>query len=133
MFPTSVNGRWPSHISNLGNVSLPAPQDPAHNLLRPRLAGACRSPLRLRVVEDHVHFDTVGKRGKEWWFRISKSLYDELVAIRTASPFVFARLNDEVREFHATEGRKSVAKMVREFSVYNAGRWFYEQVKKVGQ
>ena len=37
---------------------------------------------------------------------------------------------DQIREFHATEGRKSAAKMVREFSVYNAGRWFYEQVKK---
>jgi integrase len=84
----------------------------------------------LRVVEDEVHFDTVGKREKEWWFRIPKSLYDELLSIRTTSPFVFARLGDQIRHFHSTEGRKSAARMVKEFTVYNAGRWFYEQVKK---
>jgi hypothetical protein len=84
----------------------------------------------LRVVEDEFHFDTVGKWEKEWWFRVPKSLYDELLAIRTASPFVFAILNDQIRNFHATEGRKSAARMVKEFDTYNAGRWFYEQVKK---
>ena len=84
----------------------------------------------LRVVEDECHFDTVGKRGKEWWFRIPKSVYEELLTFKTESPYVFAKLMDQIREFHATEGRKSAAKMVREFSVYNAGRWFYEQVKK---
>jgi hypothetical protein len=84
----------------------------------------------LRVVEDEFHFDTVGKWEKEWWFRVPKSLYDELLAIRTASPFVFAKLNDQIRNFHSTEGRKSAARMVKEFDIYNAGRWFYEQVKK---
>ena len=43
---------------------------------------------------------------------------------------MFAKLNDQIRHFHSTEGQKSVARMVKEFSVYNAGRWFYEQVKK---
>jgi hypothetical protein len=41
-----------------------------------------------------------------------------------------AALMDQIREFHATDGRKAAVKMVKEFSVYNAGRWFYEQVKK---
>lgn len=84
----------------------------------------------LRVVEDEYHFDTVGKRGKEWWFRIPKNVHEELLGFKTESPYVFAKLMDQIREFHATEGRKSAAKMVREFTVYNAGRWFYEQVKK---
>ncbi len=84
----------------------------------------------LRVVEEEVHFDTVGKRGKEWWFRVPRSVYKELLAIKTDSPFVFAKLNDQIRDFHGTEGRKSAARLVKEFDVYNAGRWFYEQVKK---
>ena len=37
---------------------------------------------------------------------------------------------DQIRDFHVAEGRKSAAKMVKEFSVYNAGRWVYDQVKK---
>lgn len=35
---------------------------------------------------------------------------------------------DQIRDFHATEGKKSAARMVKEFDVYNAGRWFYERV-----
>jgi len=83
----------------------------------------------LRPVEDEVHFDTVGKRGVEKWFRIPGTVYGELLAIKTDSPFVFAKLNDQIRNFHLTEGRKSAARRVKEFGVYNAGRWFYERVK----
>ena len=84
----------------------------------------------LRVVEDEFHFDTVGKRGKEWWFRIPKSVYEELLGFKTESQYVFAKLMDQLRDVHEKEGRKAAAKMVKEFSVYKAGRWFYEQVKK---
>ena len=84
----------------------------------------------LRVVGEEVHFDTIGKWGVEKWFRIPRSLHDELLALRTDSPFVFARLMDQIREFHATEGRKSAARMVKDFDVYNAGRWFYERVRE---
>jgi integrase len=84
----------------------------------------------LRAVEEECHFDTVGKRGKEWWFRIPKSVHEELLRFKTESPYVFAKLVDQIREFHLTEGRESAAKMVKEFTVYNAGRWFYDQVKK---
>ena len=82
----------------------------------------------LRVVEDEIHFVTVGKWGVEKWFRIPQTVHGELLAIRTDSPFVFGKLNDQVREFHRTEGRKSTERMVKEFGVYNAGRWFYERV-----
>jgi integrase len=95
---------------------------------REQIAGLRWSDLR--IVEDEFHFDTVGKWGKEWWFRIPKSVYEELLTFKTESPYVFAKLMDQIREFHATEGRKSAAKMVGDFSVYNVGRWFYEQVKK---
>lgn len=84
----------------------------------------------LRMVEDELHFDTVGKWEIEKWFRIPRAVYDELLTIKTDSPFVFAKLNDQLRKFHLTEGRKSAATMVKDFDVYNAGRWFYEQVKK---
>ena len=82
----------------------------------------------LRPVGDEIHFDTVGKWGVGKWFRIPRAVHDELLAIKTDSPFVFAKLNDQIREFHRTEGRKSAARLVKEFDVYNAGRWFYERV-----
>ena len=82
----------------------------------------------LRIVGDEFHFDTVGKWGVEKWFRIPRVIYDELLTFRTESPFVFGKLNDQIREFHCTEGRKSAARMVKEFDVYNAGRWFYDRV-----
>jgi integrase len=84
----------------------------------------------LRVVEEEVHFDTVGKWEVEKWFRIPRTVHAELVAIRTDSPFVFAKLNDQIRDFHRTEGRKSAVRLVKEFDVYNAGRWFYERVRE---
>ena len=84
----------------------------------------------LRIVGDELHFDTVGKWGVEKWFRIPRTIYDELLALRTDSPFVFGKLNDQIREFHRSEGRTTAAKMVRDFDVYNTGRWFYEAVKK---
>jgi integrase len=84
----------------------------------------------LRVIEDEVHFDTVGKWGIEKWFRIPRTVLSELLAIRTESPFVFAKLNEQIRDFHQTEGRKSAARLVKEFDVYNAGRWFYERVRE---
>ena len=82
----------------------------------------------LRIVGDEVHFDTVGKWGVEKWFRIPRAIYEELLTFRTESPFVFGKLNDQIKEFHRTEGRKSAERMVKEFDVYNAGRWFYERV-----
>jgi hypothetical protein len=39
-------------------------------------------------------------------------------------------LNDQIRHFHSTEGRKSAARMVKDFDIYNAGRWFYERVRE---
>lgn len=83
----------------------------------------------LREVGEEVHFDTVGEWGVEKWFRVPRSVYDESLAFRTDSPFVFAKLNDQIREFHLAEGRKSAAGMVKEFDIYNAGRWFYERVR----
>ena len=56
------------------------------------------------MVGDEVHFDTVGKWGVEKSFRVSRSVYDELLSFRTDSPFVFAKLNDQIREFHLAEG-----------------------------
>ncbi len=84
----------------------------------------------LRIVEDEVHFDTVGKWEIEKWFRIPRSIYEELLSLRTESPFVFGKLNDQIRHFHSTEGRKSAARMVKDFDIYNAGRWFYERVRE---
>ena len=101
----------------------------------PAAAGSSREEVAalkwedLREVGDEVHFDTVGKWGVEKWFRVPRSVYDELLSFRTDSPFIFAKLNDQIREFHLAEGRKSAAGMVKEFDVYNAGRWFYERVR----
>lgn len=55
-----------------------------------------------------------------------ESLYS-LLSFRKPSPFVFAKLNGQIREFHLTKGRKSAARKAKEFDVYNAGTWFYER------
>jgi hypothetical protein len=82
----------------------------------------------LRLVDNECHIYMEGKWRVEKWFRIPKPVYEELLAFRTSSPFVFAKWADQVREHHIARGRPDIAKKVRDYSPENAGRWFYERI-----
>ncbi len=83
----------------------------------------------LRLVKDEVHFEVVGKWGVERWSRILDSLYRDLLAQRTASPFVFAAYSDQIRRVHA--GNPGCLRKLRpEFDPDNFGRWLYERMKE---
>lgn len=83
----------------------------------------------LRPVGDEHHFEIVGKMGVERWFRIPEGLYQELLAFRTDSPFVFAAYNDQLRWFHANSSRPERAAMVStEFNARCLADWFYDRL-----
>lgn len=82
----------------------------------------------LRLVDDECHLFMEGKWRVEKWFRIPRPVYDELLAHRTSSPFVFAAWCDQLRTHHSNQGRADIAAKIREYSPETAGRWFYERV-----
>ena len=51
--------------------------------------------------------------GVERWFRIPQGLYEELVAIRTDSDYVFAAYGEQVRRFHVRQNRPQNAWHIR--------------------
>jgi hypothetical protein len=84
---------------------------------------------RLRLVGEEVHFDMVGKWRVRKWFRIPARLYEELTAVRTDSPFVFAAYPDQLRLHHQSGPRPWLSKKVRaDFSPENLGDWFYHRI-----
>jgi hypothetical protein len=91
------------------------------------VAGLCWHSLRR--VGDEVHFEVVGKWGVERWFRIPVGLYQELEAIRTDSPFVFAASNEQLRRFHQGSDRPDNARRVgTEFKPQCLGDWFADRI-----
>lgn len=84
---------------------------------------------RLRLVGEEVHFDMVGKWRVRKWFRIPARLYEELTAVRTDSPFVFAAYPDQVRLHHQSGPRPWLSEKVRaDFAPENLGDWFYHRI-----
>ena len=85
---------------------------------------------QLRQVGDEIHFEIVGKWGVDKWFRIPKTLFDELLQVRTKSPFVFAAYTQQVQTHHRESKRPWIAeKVAPEFAPDNLGDWFYERVR----
>lgn len=83
----------------------------------------------IRTV-DGIHYIYLStKRQGEKWFRLPASVHEELVKIKTDSPYVFAALSDQLRAHHKTRGNSKAARNVMAFSPENAGRWFYERIK----
>lgn len=83
----------------------------------------------LRSVGSERHFEVVGKWGIDKWFRIPETLYQELLAIRTDSSFVFAAYPEQLRAFYERTERLRQAKMVcSEFRPINLGDWFHDQL-----
>lgn len=57
-------------------------------------------------------------------------MYQELLAFRTHSPFVFAAYTEQIRRYHA-EGHLGTFKAIRqEFLPTNFAKWFYDRVKE---
>ena len=75
------------------------------------------------------HFESVGKWGVDKWFRIPQELYDDLLAVRMDSPFVFAAFNEQLRQFHKCGPRPWLAnRVLPAFVSENLGDWFYNQL-----
>jgi integrase len=82
-----------------------------------------------RIVGTERHFQVVGKWGVEKWFRLPESLYQDLLALKGISPYVFARYNDQVRAFHRARQQRQAAELVRaEFNPDNLGDWLYRRI-----
>jgi hypothetical protein len=83
----------------------------------------------LRTVGNERHFEIVGKWGIDKWFRVPEVLYQELLSLRTDSPFVFAAYPRQLREFYERRDRQRESRMVAvEFKPVNLGDWFHEQI-----
>ncbi|QDT59502.1 hypothetical protein SV7mr_20090 [Stieleria bergensis] len=83
----------------------------------------------LRVVNDEIHFDILGKWRVRKWFRIPGRLYEELLQIKTDSEYVFGAYPHQLRR-HLLQGRRpATARRVRtEFAPGNFGDWFYHRI-----
>jgi integrase len=79
----------------------------------------------LRVVGNEYHFEIEGKWGIERWFRIPESVYQELLAFRTNSTFVFASYLKQLQNF-----RTHRACLSTEFRSKRFGCWFYKRIKE---
>lgn len=85
----------------------------------------------LRTVGPEIHFDIVGKWGVRKWFRIPEGLFQELSALKSDSPFVFSRYNEQVRRHHENGPRPWTAKRVLEkFDPVNFGDWLYNRISE---
>ena len=85
----------------------------------------------LREIGDEYHFETTGKWAIVKWFRVPDSLYRDLWAIKTDSPFLFAAYDRQLREFYGRGSRPWLAQKVsEEFNPTNLGDWFYERIKE---
>lgn len=83
----------------------------------------------LRIVGNEYHFEIVGKWGVEKWFRIPDRLYQELLQIKTNSPYVFAAYTEQLRRFYERSKRPTLAHLVgAEFSPECLGDWFHERI-----
>lgn len=87
-----------------------------------------------RIVGNEVqgferHFEIVGKWGVDKWFRMPESLYQECLALKTSSPYVFAAYNRQLREFHDKSKHPWRANRLKaEYHPEDCGDWFYNRV-----
>lgn len=83
----------------------------------------------LRIEDDEIHFDIIGKWNVRKWFRLPSTVYEELCRIRTDSPYVFAVYPDQLCRHLSLGARQSAAMNVRsDFKPENFGNWFYLRI-----
>lgn len=84
----------------------------------------------LRRVGSEVHFEIVGKWGIERWVRIPCGLFRALDAHRTASDFVFAGYNEQLRRHHQRLERLDNARRVGgKYRPQCLGDWFADRLE----
>lgn len=75
------------------------------------------------------HFETVGKWAVDKWFRIPEALFEELLQLKTESPYVFSAYNRQLLRFHASSRRPWLANRLKtEFCPKDVGDWFYNRI-----
>jgi integrase len=82
-----------------------------------------------RMVGNEHHFQVVGKWAVKKWFRVPDGLYQELQALRTQSPFVFAAYNRQLKDHYRQSTRPGTTKAVDDdFQPEAIGSWFYNRI-----
>jgi integrase len=86
---------------------------------------------QLRRTGNEYHFEIEGKWGIKKWFAIPGGLFNDLLKIRTGSPYVFAAYSEQIRRFFEKSETPGPAKNVEaQFKPGNLGNWFYKKVVK---
>src|SRR5262249_40280123 len=84
---------------------------------------------QLRHVGKEYHFEIEGKWGVKKWFQIPDCLHQDLMKIKTSSPYVFAAYSEQIRRFFETSKTPGPAKTVEaDVKPYNLGNWFYKKI-----
>lgn len=78
------------------------------------------------------HFEVVGKQGVRKWFRVPDSLYQDLAAIRTDSPFVFSAYPKQLLICHANKPTW-LQHVDEEYAPERLGEWLYDRIKDWAQ
>jgi hypothetical protein len=83
----------------------------------------------LHIVGDEYHFEIIGKMGVEKWARIPDGLYREMLAFKTASPFVFAAYNAQIRQnFQRRKLALFAANVGPEYTPDSFGNWLQSRI-----
>lgn len=85
--------------------------------------------VRGRLVGLERPFHVVGKWGVKKWFRVPDGLYEELLAVRTKDPHVFAAYPAQLRRFYEKSDRTGTAKAINDaFAPACLGDRFHERL-----
>lgn len=81
------------------------------------------------VIGDEIHLEIHGKCGVEKWARIPSGLYQELLGIRSSSPYMFAAYIQQLIDFYLATGRPKFARKVNaNYKPRAFGDWFQERI-----
>ena len=85
----------------------------------------------LRIVGNEHHFDFIGKWGIRKWARIPTALYQDLLKVRTDSPYVFAAYNEQLKRHYRQCPNPHTAKTIGpRFDPELLYRWFHIKMRK---
>ena len=83
----------------------------------------------VRIIQGECHFNFVGKKGVRKWARVPVAIYEQLVQMKTDSPYVFAAYNDQLRRHH--QGKRNFAAMRKVGQQYHPiafADWFHDKL-----
>lgn len=83
----------------------------------------------LRSLNGQYHFDFVGKCMVRKWARIPAGLYQELIQIKSDSPYVFAAYNEQLRRHYSNSNNTVAANHVGErYHPTAFADWFHDKL-----